>query len=278
MNIQELLTEDTGFLDITTYGLGIENELGTMAFVAKKKMLLCGTNHVLAIMKSLDIDVMLYQRDGVMLEANTPIMKCYSNAKKLHKAWKISQNILEYMSGIATYTYEMQEAAQKVNPTCHVATTRKNFPGTKEMMLEAVLCGGGVQHRMGLYDSILVFNEHTVFFKTKESLEAGFKKLKERFVEKKVVVEVESYEEASYYAALGADVLQCEKMELEELKRCVSLKTLYPHAIISATGGVTRENIAEYAGCGVDMIATSAPYHAKPLDVKVIIHKVEENE
>lgn len=278
MNIEALLKEDTGFLDITTYGLGIENELGTMAFVAKKRMLLCGTEYVMGIMKHLGIDVMLYQRDGVMLEADTPILKCYANAKKLHKAWKISQNILEYMSGIATYTFEMNQAAQSINPTCHVATTRKNFPGTKEMMLQAVLCGGGVQHRMGLYDSILVFNEHTAFFETQEELEEGFKRLKERFVEKKVVVEVESFEEASYYAALGADVLQCEKMEFDVLKSCVALKERYASLIVSATGGVTRENIAEYAACGVDMIVTSAPYHAKPMDVKVIIHKVEENE
>lgn len=198
---------------------------------------------------------------------------CKADAGALHKAWKISQNIFEYMSGIATYTSRLVKNAKAINPNISISTTRKNFPGAKEIMLKAVMCGGGVPHRLGLFDSILIFEQHLNFFTDKAELEKSFKKLKHEFIEKKIAVEVENFQQAKYFASLGANILQCEKMDFELLKECVALKKEFPHLLLSATGGIHEENIADFTKCGVDFIVTSSPYHAKPVDIKV---KIEE--
>lgn len=266
-----LLFEDAGYFDLTTYGLGIANKKATMSFAPKAEIVLCGVDEVVKIMRELNIDYTLHKADGDLVQAKEIILECLGDAGSLHKAWKISQNTFEYMSGIATYTKELVASAKSVNPNISVATTRKNFPGVKELMLKSVMTGGGAIHRMGLYDSILIFEQHLSFLSTKEEVESSFNKLKYASLEKKITVEVENFEQASYFASLGADILQCEKMDYELLKKCVTLKEQYPNLLLSATGGVNHSNIVEYAKCGVDFIVTSSPYHAKPLDVKVTI-------
>lgn len=267
----DLLFEDAGYFDLTTYGLGIGEKKGVMSFAPKAEIVLCGVDEVREILNKLEIKHTFFKKSGDKVMAQEVILECKAEASKLHKAWKISQNIFEYMSGIATFTNSLVIKAREINPKISVATTRKNFPGSKELMLKSVMAGGGVIHRMGLYDSILIFKQHLNFFKTKEELELAFSKLKYEFLEKKIAVEVEDYESASYFASLGADILQCEKMEYETLRECVTLKEQYPHLLLSATGGVDEKNIAEFAKCGVDFIVTSSPYHAKPLDIKVTI-------
>lgn len=271
-----LLKEDAGFFDITTLGLGIGDKLGKMSFFAKDEMVLCGAIEVQNIFIECGLDVIPHRYDGARLLKNELIIECRGSAEALHKAWKISQNIIEYLSGIATLTHKMVKAAKEINPHIEIATTRKNFPGCKESMLKAVIAGGGVPHRLGLYDSVLVFKEHLAFFRDQKELEEGFKALKQRFLEKKITVEVDGLKEASYFASLGADILQCEKIGLNELKECVGLKKSYPHLLLSATGGVNEKNVREYAKTGVDFIVTSAPYHAKPADVKVTLEAIDE--
>jgi len=269
-----LLYEDLGYFDLTTQGLGIGERKATMSFTPKQRIVLCGVDEVVKIMKELNINYTLYKKDGDRVEAKELILECNADAASLHKAWKISQNIFEYMSGIATYTNSLVTKAKNINPKISVTTTRKNFPGVKKLMLKSVMAGGGVAHRIGLYDSILIFEQHLKFFKTNKELDSAFTKLKYEFLEKKIAVEVEDYNGASYFASLGADILQCEKMDYETLKKCVGLKETYPHLLLSATGGINESNIAEFAKCGVNFIVTSSPYHAKPLDIKVTIKEL----
>jgi molybdenum transport protein len=272
--MRSILEEDTGFFDITTEGLGICEFQGKMEFFAKGEMILCGMEYVEEMFRNLRLEFTCHAKDGEKVAPNTLLCEAIGSAGALHKAWKVAQNMLEYLSAIATATHSLVQHAKEGNPEIVVATTRKNFPNTKEMMLKAVAAGGGIHHRLGLYDSILVFAQHRSFFDTKEGFEDGFAKLKKKYLEKKVVVEVESVEEASYFAALGADVLQCEKMDYAQLRECVALKKNYPALLVSATGGINIHNAEEYAACGVDFLVTSAPYHAKPLDVKVKISKL----
>ncbi|TKI69321.1 ModD protein [Sulfurimonas crateris] len=267
----DLLFEDTGYFDLTTYGLRIGDKKGVMSFSPKAEIVLCGADEVEKILKKLNIKHTFFKNNGDRVMAKETILECKGDAASLHKAWKISQNIFEYMSGIATYTNTLIKSAKAINPSISVSTTRKNFPGAKELMLKAVMCGGGAPHRLGLYDSVLIFEQHLNFFNAKEELEQGFKELKHNFIERKIAVEVESFEQASYFASLGADILQCEKMDFKTLKSCVGLKQKHPTLLLSATGGINEKNIAGFAACGVDFIVTSSPYHAKPLDIKVTI-------
>lgn len=267
----DLLLEDVGYFDLTTYGLGIGDKKGYMSFAPKGEIVLSGEDEVREVLNRLGINYSFFKHNGEKVKEGEVIAECRGSASSLHKAWKISQNIFEYMSGIATYTNTLVKNAKEINPNISVSTTRKNFPGVKELMLKAVMCGGGVPHRLGLYDSILIFKQHLNLIESKEELYEKFKKLKNDFIERKIAVEVDDFKEASYFALLGADILQCEKMDFEMLKRCVSLKKSYPCLLVSATGGINEKNIADFAKCGVDFIVTSSPYHAKPLDIKVTI-------
>lgn len=269
MNIQNLIEEDIGLFDLTTIGLEIGEKQGLMSFSAKHDCVISGIKYVKQILEYLSIEHTVFAKDGEKVKSKTLLIQCSADADKLHKAWKISQNILEYLSGISTYTNTLITKAKNINPHIEIATTRKNFPNTKELMTYGVVCGGGTIHRLGLYDSILIFGNHLEFLKNPNELENKFKALKNKFLEKRVAVEVDDLTQANFFASLGADILQCEKMSFEELKECVKLKETYPYLKISATGGINIENIEQYAQTGVDFIVTSSPYHAKPADIKV---------
>ena len=270
--MMDMIREDIGLIDITTQGLEIGHFEGKIVFSPKKEMVLCGSELVESICSKMGLQSKRYLNSGAHLHAGEVILEATGSAENLHAVWKVCQNILEYSCGIATKTHEMLSLARSTNPHVELLTTRKIFPRTKDLAIKAVYAGGGAHHRLGLYDSILVFKQHRVFFKEQKTFEAQFAKMKQKFLEKKIIVEVENYEEAAYFAALGADVLQCEKMCVEVLKETImTLKKTYPQLLFSATGGVGEKNIAEYAATGVNFIVTSSPYHAKPADIKVSI-------
>jgi len=263
-----LLFEDTGDFDLTTMGLEIGSKSGIMYFSPKQNIILSGAKEVEKILVEQNVRHTFYFNDGNFVAKNNIILEVLSNAENLHKLWKISQNIFEYLSGIATYTNTMTMKAKQINPNIIIATTRKNFPGVKKLMMQGVINGGGAIHRLGLFDSILIFKQHLVFLDD-EDIGLRLKNLKSRFIEKKIVVEVDNFDDGLRFCEFGADILQCEKMSLEELSRCVELKKRFPAILISATGGINLENVEAFASTGVDFLVTSAPYHANPIDIKV---------
>lgn len=273
--MMDMIREDVGLIDMTTVGLEIGSKKAKIAFASKEPIVVCGVEFVTEMCQKLGLETHAYKACGDRLEAGELILEAYGRADAAHKAWKVSQNILEFLSGIATKTHKMLTLARKVNPKIELLTTRKIFPRTKELALKAVYAGGGAHHRLGLYDSVLVFKQHRVFFESDAAFEAQFAKMRHKYLEKKIVVEVDSFDEARYFASLGADILQCEKMSFDALKQCVTLKSEFSHILISATGGIGEQNIIDYAATGVDFIVTSSPYHAKPSDIKVMISMVD---
>ena len=148
-------------------------------------------------------------QDGDVLSAKTVFLRAEGRADRIHAVYKVAQNVMEYASGIATRTRAMVEAAQSVNPDCRVVTTRKHFPGTKRLSLLAVEAGGGLVHRTGLSESILIFDQHRVF---STDFAERLQTLRRLDPERKVAVEVGDVDEGVRAADLGADILQCDKM------------------------------------------------------------------
>lgn len=270
--MMDMIREDVGLIDLTTVGLDIGSKRAKISFAAKEPIVLCGVEFVDEMCRKLGLETQCFKECGDRLEAGELILEAYGRADCAHKAWKVCQNILEFLSGIASKTDRMLSLARTVNPKIELLTTRKIFPRTKELALKAVYAGGGAHHRLGLYDSVLVFAQHRAFFENEKDFEEQFKKMQHKYLEKKIVVEVSSVDEARYFATLGTDILQCEKMSFEALKQCVvELKKEFPSLLLSATGGIGEHNIVAYAQTGVDFIVTSSPYHAKPSDIKVTI-------
>ncbi|MGP1450179.1 MAG: ModD protein [Wolinella sp.] len=272
--IWRIIDEDSSYFDLTTVGLGIGEKHGEICFSARKDGVIAGVVVVLGILKNCNLNVESFVSDGERVIAGRLLVRGVGRAIDLHKAWKVAQNTLEYTSGIATLTDAMISRARAINPHIELLTTRKNFPLTKNLALLGVQSGGGGIHRLGLFDSVLVFAQHRIFLDDERALKEAFARLKRKMIEKRICVEVASVDEARYFANLGADILQCEKMGADELLECVRLKDSYPGLLVSATGGITLENIDKIAKSGVDFIVTSAPYHATPLDIEVKMKQI----
>ena len=152
---------------------------------------------------------------------------------------------METCSGIANRTRAMVDATQSANPLCQVALTRKHFPGAKRLSLYAVTTGGGILHRSGLSESILVFDAHRVFLT--DPIEAMAQMVK-RSPERRVAVEVDSPEDGLRYLDAGADIIQCEKFEVARLAAFVArVRATYPERKVIATGGINATNAATFA-------------------------------
>ncbi|MBV5334450.1 MAG: ModD protein [Sulfuricurvum sp.] len=271
--LEALLSEDVPYGDLTTASLGISDQRARITFSTRERPLVvsCSEEAVrLCGLYGLEIDG--FVKSGTLVPPKSVFLEAHGEAGNIHRIWKSVQNLLDYASGISTYTREAVLLARSINPDIVVATTRKTTPFTKKIAIKAVESGGGVAHRLGLSESILIFDYHRVFFPAEEAFSEALSKTKKANPEKKIVIEAGDIAEALKFARLGADILQLEKFPLTKLSDTVRiLRADYPHITLIATGGISAKNIAEYAGTGVDMIVTSSPYSAQPADIKVRI-------
>lgn len=274
--IDMLIKEDIPYLDLTTHVLNIKGRKGIIQFTSRQNAVISGTDIVARIFEKLGIRVINLIPSGTGVESGDVFIEAQGTAESLHMAWKVCMNILEYCSGIATRTRKLVDSAKKINPKIEVVTTRKIFPGTKELSIKAVLDGGALPHRLGLSETVLIFKQHTAFLGAMDGLLGELEKIKARACEKKVVVEVERREDAIKLCHAGVDALQFDKIPPEELKGIVSdIRKINSGIILIGTGGINAENIEEYAAAGVDVINTTWVYFGKPVDIGVEIKRVE---
>ncbi|MCM5558245.1 ModD protein [Pleomorphomonas sp. JP5] len=261
--IERLLAEDVPAGDLTTDALGFGHRPGHMTFTARHDMVLAGIEVAAKMMDGLT--VVLHAKDGDWLPAGTAILEARGPASALHRAWKAAQTLLEILSGIASATRAVVEAAAPLP----VATTRKTVPGARALSQLAVRAGGGILHRHGLSETILVFPEHRLFLGG-ESLSDIAARLRRTQPEKALTVEVGTIDEAVEAAVAGFDVVQLEKFAPEAVAELVDrLPERGKRARIGAAGGIDPANAAAYAAAGADFIVTSWPYTARPRDVAV---------
>lgn len=271
--LETLIAEDVPYGDLTTTALGIKGQRARITFATRDRPLVVSCMEEAVRMCGLyGLEIDGFVPSGTLVPPQSVFLEAWGEAAALHRIWKSVQNLLDYASGISTYTREAVLLARTINPDMVVATTRKTTPFTKKIAIKAVESGGGVAHRLGLSESLLVFEYHRVFFPTDEALRTALHKMKIANPEKKLVMETETLEDALRFAAMGADILQLEKMTLTQLSNAVrEIRFAYPPITLIATGGISAKNIAQYAATGVDMIVTSSPYTAKPADIKVRI-------
>ncbi|MDO5116755.1 MAG: ModD protein [Synergistaceae bacterium] len=265
--VEELIHEDLQHMDLTTMAMGIEELPGRVECFPKRECTLAGVEEAARIFEKCGAKTEIFLKSGRRAAAGEICLAASGTAGQLHGCYKLAQNVMEYSSGIATRTAAMLAAARAVNPKIHVAVTRKHFPGGKALSLKAALAGGASLHRLGLSDSILVFDQHRIFT---EDFAALVPRMAAAFPEKKIEAEADCPEEAMRWLRAGVEMIQCERFSLEELAAFVKeAKPLNPRAVIAAAGGVNAENAAEFAAAGVDILVTSWVYFGKPEDIKM---------
>ncbi len=272
-DLQKLLNEDTPYGDLTTRVLGIGEEPAVFNVACRREsMVLACIDEARRLCELGGLHVTFCATEGERLHKGDEILRATGSAAEVHEIWKVTQNLLDFAGGIATYTRDMLEIAREVNDNVVLATTRKTPPFAKKIAIKAVESGGGVAHRLGLSESILVFEEHRNFFKNDAELENALLHVKRQSPEKPLVLEVHSLQEAQKFARMGVDILQLEKFPLETLHESVQkLRAEFLHVKLIATGGIRLDNVRQYAASGADIIVTSAPYSAPSADVKVHI-------
>jgi molybdenum transport protein len=270
--IGRLITEDVPYFDLTSHALGIGREKGQIEYFTRENIVICGTEEAERIFRYLDIETTNFTPSGQKADAGSVLIAGTGAAEQLLMAWKVAQNILDHLSGIATRTHHMVEEARKHNPRIAILTTRKGFPGTKKLAVKATLAGGAVPHRLGISETILIFKQHMNFIGGVEGLIKKLPAMKGECCEKKILVEAENYEDARQYCRAGADGIQFDKLLPESLGEAVKLlKEEFPGAVLLAAGGIKPENAGVYAKTGIDGIVTTSLFSAPPVDIGVRI-------
>lgn len=267
--IDGFIMEDLPYADLTCSVLGINDTLGEMDYFTREDCVLCGMAVVRRMAVKLECEILAARKDGETICAGETFLTVRGTADHLHALWKVGLSTFDHLSAVATKTRGMVDAAHAQNPHCEILTTRKSQPGVRDLLTYAVMTGGAFPHRMGLSETVLVFDHHLKFM---GGLDAFIEKLPEirgHCVEKKLFVEAEA-DQAIALARAGVDGIQLDKVPEGELAALVEkLRAIDPHVTLIAAGGINPQNVAAYAATGVDGLATTAAYTAKPLDMSV---------
>jgi nicotinate-nucleotide pyrophosphorylase (carboxylating) len=262
--LQQFFIEDIGERDITSETIFPDNERATGTFTAKEDGVLAGTDIIVIGYRLLhpDIDVTLYKRDGEQVKKGEAIGIASGPVAPLLTGERVILNLLQRMSGIATLTHR---AVTILNSShTRICDTRKTTPGLRMLEKHAVVCGGGYNHRFGLYDGVMIKDNHIAFCGSiTKAVQAVREKLGHMV---KVEVETETKEQVLEAVAAGADVIMFDNRTPEEVREFVSL---VPKSIVTeASGGITLENLAKYGATGVDYISLGMLTHsATALDI-----------
>lgn len=266
--LQELIHEDAPYGDLTTTGLGLGEMSGRVVMAARQPMTVCGTEEAARLFELYGATATLLAPSGKHVLGGAELISAHGRAATLLLVWKVAQTLMEYASGISSEVARMVTELRAAGHAQPVACTRKTFPGTRALSVKAVLSGGGIMHRMGLSETMLLFPEHRLFLDVSTDDMVG--RLRKYQPEKRLVVEVGSMQEALAMATSGADVLQLERFTPEAVRQCkVALHTSHLHPTLAVAGGVNASNAVAYAEAGADILVSSAPYHAPPRDVEV---------
>jgi nicotinate-nucleotide pyrophosphorylase (carboxylating) len=275
--LKQLLAEDIGQGDVTSAAVVPAGLTVEAAVVAKEEGVAAGIEETVILAESLGLSVKAEVADGEKIRNGQIIMKISGNAQTILSAERTMLNLLSRMSGIATTTRRLTEKLRKANATAKIAATRKTAPGLLYFDKKAVLIGGGDPHRLRLDDMILVKDNHVAIA---GSVEKAVKKAKQNAsFSKKIEAEVTSVTDALKAAEAGADIVMFDNFSPKQIREAVkALKKagFFGKVLLEVSGGITEQNLLEYASTQVNIISMGALTHSvKALDISLEIAKVK---
>jgi nicotinate-nucleotide pyrophosphorylase (carboxylating) len=274
--LKQLLAEDVGQGDVTSAAVVPAGLMVKAAVVAKEAGIAAGIEETAILAESVGLSVKTEVVDGDEIENSKVILRISGDAQAILSAERTMLNLLSRMSGIATATRRVVEKLRKAKSTAKIAATRKTAPGLLYFDKKAVLIGGGDPHRLHLDDMILVKDNHIVIT---GSVEDAVKKAKAASFSKKIEVEVTSATDVLKAAEAGADIIMLDNFSPKQIRIAVeALKKagFFGKILVEVSGGITAENLLEYASAQVDTISIGALTHsAKALDISLEVTAVK---
>ncbi|WP_316830197.1 carboxylating nicotinate-nucleotide diphosphorylase [Pedobacter aquatilis] len=268
--IKNALAEDVGDGDHTSLSTIPAGTQGKAKLIIKENGILAGIELALEIFTEVDaslkVDVLI--KDGAEVKVGDIALTVSGSTHSILIAERLVLNCMQRMSGIATKTNRIVALLSHTNTK--LLDTRKTTPGLRYLEKWAVRIGGGVNHRIGLYDMILIKDNHVDYAGgIANAISAAKKYLTAKNKSLQVEIEVRNIEELNQVIeAGGADRIMLDNFSFSDLRKAVQL--IDGRFITEASGGITEENVAEYAACGVDFISMGALTHSvKSLDMSL---------
>lgn len=270
--IEAALAEDLGQAgDITTLAIGSGKKKVRAEIIAKQQGIMCGGQAGKRVFETVDdsIAVSLLAEDGEELLKGKTVMEIEGPSASILTAERTALNFLGRLCGVATATNRFVKAIEGL-PT-RILDTRKTTPGWRELEKQAVRCGGGSNHRTGLFDMFLIKENHIAAAGgITPAVNGCIEYMKKKNINAEIEVETRTIEEVKEAMYLPVDRIMLDNMSLELMKECVKLVN---HRIpLEASGNVRLENVREIAKTGVDFISVGAITHSAPnFDLSLLI-------
>jgi len=252
--IAAALKEDIGQGDITTDFFVPETLHATGRVTARENATLAGTGAASEVFRRVDpsIDIQVVRWDGDDVVAGDLIIEVRGLARSILKAERVALNFLQRLCGIATLTRQFVDAIG--NHPAKILDTRKTTPGMRALEKAAVVAGGGVNHRFGLYDMVLVKDNHLATFGGLSSFADRIRQLRQEQPGIRIEVEADDLEQARAFVEVeGIDVILLDNMPPAQMREAIALRK--NNIRFEASGGITLKNVKRVAATGVDYIS-----------------------
>jgi nicotinate-nucleotide pyrophosphorylase (carboxylating) len=273
--LRVMLAEDIGQGDVTTSLIVPADICAEASVVAKQLGIAAGIEEATVLLQGLGLKVEASVNDGKKVRPGEVLIRIFGDARTILATERILLNLLSRMSGIATATRNLVEKLRKAKVKTRVACTRKTAPGLLYFDKKAVLIGGGDTHRLHLDDMILIKDNHITLIGSVEK--AVQKARKHASVSKKIEVEVTKVEEIVPAVKARADIIMLDNFSPKQIERATVLlkkENLYGKILLEASGGITSQNIIEFASTGVDFVSLGEiTQSARALDVSLEINR-----
>lgn len=259
--VARALKEDLGDAgDITTNATIPTAAKAKAVIAARKPGVIAGTTAALAAFRMVDPDlaVTVKNGDGARVARGDVILAIEGPARGILSAERVALNFLGYLSGVATATAALVDAVAGTNTK--IVCTRKTTPGLRALEKHAVLCGGGRNHRFGLYDAVMIKDNHIAAAGGIAKSLAAARDAVGHMV--KIEIEVDGLGQLEEALENGADVILLDNMKPDDLKRAVAINR--GRAILEASGNVTIDTVRAIADTGVDVISSGWITHSAP--------------
>ena len=266
--VRAALAEDLGSGDVTTLAT-VPASAKSVAFMrAREPLVVAGIEFAEIAFREISAKIQIKKLlcDGARAKSGATLLKISGSARALLSAERVALNFVQRLSGVATATAQFADAVRGTQ--AKILDTRKTTPGWRRFEKFAVACGGGKNHRVGLFDMVLIKDNHLVALRNEKPnvIAAAVARARQQFPELKVEVEADTLEQVGQAAAAGADIILLDNMTTTQLRQAV--KIVQGRAKTEASGGVNLKTVRVIAETGVDFISVGAITHsARAVDI-----------
>lgn len=266
------LREDVGSGDITAALVDVAQQ-AEAEVISRESAVLCGRAWAEEVCRQVDAQIVLtwLKKDGDALEPNQVFLRLSGSAQSLLTAERTLLNWIQTLSATATLTAHYVRELAGTN--CQLLDTRKTLPGLRYAQKYAVRCGGGKNHRFGLFDAFLIKENHII---SCGSIEQAVTKARTLKPGVPIEVEVETLQELVWALRAKADIIMLDNFSLVDMQQAVKMNQ--GQAKLEVSGNVQREHLAEIAGTGVDFVSVGAlTKHVQAVDLSLRLVHLKEN-